>query len=85
MGKWLIGFRIPGPNQQFGTTGELGKLFTGEHDDLQFQAMASAGDLAIQNASPVMETLPQFGKIRMNAVAGGQFHQSGRRTSTGTG
>ena len=58
MGKRLVGFRIPGSDQQFRAAGELGKLLAGEYHNFQLQAVAGVGDLTVQDAAPVMAGLP---------------------------
>ena len=85
MGKRLIGFRIPGSDQQFRAAGEFGKLLAGEHHNFQLQAVAGVGDLAVQDAAPVMAGLPELRKIGMDAVAGAELHQSGGGIAAGTG
>ena len=85
MGKRLVGFRIPGSDQQFCAAGEFGKLLAGEYHNFQFQAIAGVGDLTVQDAAPVMAGLPELRKIGMDAVAGAELHQSGGGIAAGTG
>ena len=77
MGKRLICLRIPGPHHQLGTVGKMRKFLSRKNDQFHFKAMACIEKPAVQNASPVVQTLSQFGQLRIHAIVGIDVHQSG--------